>query len=145
MMGKRKIKKRVLQVVVSCICISQLQFLGEVAAKENSLIRIADIYGDLFQKDIQDPEVPPSDMKEEEADVLLKEPDVQEEVAPVQSDQEIVEERTATSRTYRMADGSYLTEQFFEPIIKEENGSYVEIDDTLDSGSAVFRRTAVCQ
>ena len=134
MMGKRKIKKRILQVVVSCICISQLQFLGEVAAKENSLIRIADIYGDLFQKDIQDPEVPSSDVKEEEADVLLKEPDVQEEVAPVQSDQEIVEERTATSRTYRMADGSYLTEQFFEPIFKEENGSYVEIDDTLDSG-----------
>lgn len=142
-MGKKQIKKRALQIIITCICISQLQFLGEVAAKENNLVNISEPYGPYFEKDINEPqetqeetETPQEEDTGDEA--VLKEPEIVEEVAPAQAKQEIIEERTPTSRTYRLADGSYLSEQFFEPIYQEKEGTLEAINDTLESDISLF-------
>lgn len=136
----KKVKKIILCTLVASLCVEISGGLTEIIAHERNLIKDKASYGDMYNKELNS-EVSKDDSEQADVDTEpgLKEPTVQKEKTSFDSQKEVVEKRTEYSKTYKLTNGSYVTEQFFEPIHKKVDGNWVDIDDTLTQSTALFR------
>ena len=104
----------------------------KVAAYETGKVKLA-----LTSKSSQPEELPSlhKDTKTFSTVNMKKEPTSDIDDATYDDKLEVKEKRTENSKTYRLSDGSYVNETYFEPIHKKEGKQYVEIDNTLHNVS----------
>ena len=72
-------------------------------------------------------------------EVITKEPVVVSEDNSRKNDKEITSLKQKNSKTYQLRDGEYVTDFYFDQIHKKEKRKYVEIDNTIEKESSLFR------
>ena len=108
----------------------------DIAAKELGKVKLASTTGRYYHKDINsETDDLNEDTAESNDDVIKKEPVVETGTSDYDESLEVIEKRTDNSKTYKLSDGSYVTETYFEPIHKKEGSEFVEIDNTLENTS----------
>lgn len=136
----KKSKRLLLCLLAGSMCINLSGGLTEVIAHERGLIKDKAQYGDMYNKELNS-DIAKDNGDEQSADTEqgLKEPTIQQEKSSFESQKEIIAKRTEYSKTYKLSNGSYVTEQFFEPVHKKIDGNWIDIDDTLKQSTDLFR------
>lgn len=136
-----KVKKILICAIASAVCINNFQGFTSIVAHERELIKNTSKYGEMFNKELNEDVARDDEATDQTENTKqgLKDPDVYEEKESFDSKKEIIEKRTEYSKTYKLSNGSYVTEQFFEPIHKKVNGQWIDIDDTLSQKNGLFR------
>lgn len=102
-----------------------------VVAYEMGKVSLAATRGEYYQQDINATKKQQTERNsKKEKEVIIKTPTVYEETR-YEKEKGVKEKRSENSKTYKMDNGSYIQEIFFEPVHKKEGGTYVEIDNTL--------------
>ena len=137
----KELKKIVLSLIVASMVVGTGEVFADVYAKENEKITTQDTHGDLYDKDINEEtkEKATTLIENGNKEVITKEPVVVSEDNSRKNDKEITSLRTENSKTYQLRDGEYVTDFYFDQIHKKEKGKYVEIDNTIEKESSLFR------
>lgn len=106
----------------------------DVAAYEMGKVNLADTKGKYYEQNLYPSNISRNkDTSKIENTVLKKEAVVYKQEADYDPSLEVVEKRTSNSKTYRLANGTYVTDTYFEPIHKKEGKEFVDIDNTLEN------------
>ena len=138
----KNVKKIMLAFIVLSMIVGQMELFGDVYAKELEKINDQSPYGELYNTDINN--VNNEDaviMKTENPEVITKEPVIEEEDDSHKNDKEIESLRTENTKTYELSDGEYVTDFYFMPIHKKEDGKFVEINNDLEKKTSFLRST----
>ncbi|WP_278626828.1 DUF6531 domain-containing protein [Thomasclavelia cocleata] len=136
----KHIKKILLIAVVSAMMIAQIELFGSVYAQELEKISDKNPYGALYNTDVNN--VKNDDaviMESGDPDVITKEPVVDTKDTSRVNDQELENLRTENTKTYKLGNGEYVTEFYFDQVHKKEKGKYVEIDNSIEKKTSLFR------
>ncbi|MCI8541609.1 MAG: LysM peptidoglycan-binding domain-containing protein [Erysipelotrichaceae bacterium] len=115
----------------------------EIAAYELHKVRLTDTVGPYYGKTIHQAPVSPKELDEAAKETIVKEAQSSEASLFLEEESEVVEARSENGKTYQRADGSYVTQLFFEPIHKKHGDIYVEIDNSLSSNRRLYNGDAV--
>ena len=107
----------------------------DIAAYEMGKVNLAKTQGDYYNQEINANIDLNKGVKESKPAVLQKEPIPDIKKDTYDSSLEVKEKRTENSKTYKLSDGTYVQEIFFEPVHKKDGKNYVEIDNTLENTS----------
>ena len=136
----KHIKKILLIAVVSAMMIAQIELFGSVYAQELEKISDKNPYGALYNTDVNN--VKNDDaviMESGDPDVITKEPVVDTKDTSRVNDQELENLRTENTKTYKLGNGEYVTEFYFDQVHKKEKGKYIEIDNSIEKKNSLFR------
>ena len=131
---KKKYGKKILAGFFASLMIFQsVSGTMEIAAYELGKISLTQENQNIEEQNYNNEDDQNVDNSVVEEGVLRKEPKIYQDVCEYEADQEVVAKRTQNSKTYLLADGSYVSETYFEPIHKWNGNSFVEIDNTLQN------------
>lgn len=108
----------------------------DVMAIEMGKIKPDRSYGDYYENDIC-----PSTLTLNKDNTIIETERVKKDAVVYQvkdeyeEDLEVVEKRTENSKTYKLPDGSYVQETYFEPVHIKEGNQFVDIDNSLENVS----------
>ncbi|MGX8851070.1 DUF6531 domain-containing protein [Amedibacillus sp. YH-ame10] len=106
----------------------------DVAAYEIGKVKLADTKGKFYGRNINDTNLSKNKgVSSDEKEILKKEPALNIANEKYDSSYEEKEKRTESSKTYKLPDGTYVQETFFEPVHKKEGKQFVDIDNTLEN------------
>ncbi len=126
-------KKLLLKILCACILFNQFEPLTDCLAHEWDRVTIAEEEGEGLSEEKQTKEETKDEEETQgEQETIAKEPEIIHEAQTYSADMEEVSKRTEYSKTYRVGNGLHVSEQYFEPIHKKENGKWIEIDNTLE-------------
>ncbi len=124
-------KRRLLAGLLASIMIFEAcSGVLDVAASEVQKIDTEETTGKYYNSDITDVQVE-QPVTTNNSEVLKKEAVVDKQEDSFPKEMEVIDKRTINSKTYKLDDGTYVMESYFEPIHKEVNGTYEDIDNTL--------------
>ncbi|MEG2995143.1 MAG: DUF6531 domain-containing protein, partial [Erysipelotrichaceae bacterium] len=110
----------------------------DVAANELGKVRLDPTTGDYYNKSLYPNNVVLNkDTTKLQNTKLKKEATVYNQEEEYDYELEVKEKRTNNSKTYKMADGTYVNDTYFEPIHKKEGKEFVDIDNTLKNVSKI--------
>lgn len=106
----------------------------DVVAYEIGKVKLSDTTGAYYGQDVNaNKNTLNNDVIKKEDVSIPKDANVHSEEDSYDERLEVKEKRTSTSKTYKLEDGTYVTETYFEPIHKLENNTYVEIDNSIEN------------
>lgn len=144
-MNKKKLLWRLTAITLSTFMAMQMIApFTNILAIENEKIKSLVSYGEYYNQDI----VSRNETSEiitvnEDENVIVKEPVVQETTFNYSESQEVVSKRTENSKTYQVGEDQYVTELYMTPVHKKEGKEFKEIDNTLETKNSLFRSTPV--
>ena len=117
-------KKLLLKILCACILFNQFEPLTDCLAHEWDRVTIAEEEGEGLSEEKQTKEETKDEEETQgEQETIAKEPEIIHEAQTYSADMEEVSKRTEYSKTYRVGNGLHVSEQYFEPIHKKENGN----------------------
>ena len=135
----KKLKKVLLVIVTVAMIVGTFQVFGDTYAIENNKVSEEETYGESYKKDESSSSSKETEIHKDDLRVIVKEPTVIKEIEKFQNEDEVISQRTENSKTYKLDSGKYVTEFYFDPIHKKEGNQYVEIDNTLEKKTGLFR------
>lgn len=133
------IKKVLLCVLAGSIALNTLEGFTTVIAHEQELIRSNASYGAMYGKELNENSTSSEVVKVGDPQKVDREPQLSKENEDYDASLELVDKRTENTKTFELKDGSRITKQYFEPVHKNVDGKWVDIDDTLEKKTSLFR------
>ena len=136
----KRVKKTVVSMLAVSMIVGTFDGFAQVYAKELEKISASNSYGSLYKEDINNTLNKNAVIMESgDPEVITKEPVVATKDTSRKDDKEIEKLRTENTKTYEFSNGEYVTEFYFDQIHKKENGQFVEIDNTIEKETSLFR------
>lgn len=108
----------------------------DIYAKELGKVKSATTYGEYYNKTCPSNLTLNKDLGiNETPQTLTKDVDTNNTTREYDENQEVVEKREIDSKTYEITKGTYVKEIYFEPIHKEVDGTFIDINNTLENTS----------
>lgn len=132
---KNKWKKILASFLAFIMTFQAVSGLLDVTAYEMKKVNLSATSGDYRNKELCSSQLLNKDKLNVKETVTKKDPITYNQKDTYDESLEVKVKRTENSKTYKLSNGTYVQETYFEPIHKKEGTEFVEIDNTLENTS----------